>query len=50
MVRKDSLNIYEDDSKFGGNSTVAAETSTSIDESAVSSDWTKFATEDEDTE
>ena len=49
-VRKDSLNIYEDDSKFGGNSTVAAETSTSIDESAVSSDWTKFATEDEDTE
>ena len=29
-----------------GNSTVAAETSTSIDESAVSSDWTKFATED----
>ena len=45
-VKKDSLNIYEDDSKFGGNSTVAAETSTSIDESAVSSDWTKFATED----
>ena len=26
--------------------TVAAETETSIDESAVSSDWTKFATED----
>ena len=45
-VKKDSLNIYEDDSKFGGKSTVAAETSTSIDESAVSSDWTKFATED----
>ena len=45
-VKKDSLNIYEDDSKFGGNSTVAAETSNSIDESAVSSDWTKFATED----
>ena len=45
-VKKDSLNIYEDDSKFGGNNTVAAETSTSIDESAVSSDWTKFATED----
>ena len=49
-VRKDSLNIYEDDAKFGGNSTVAAETSNSIDESAVSSDWTKFATEDEDSE
>ena len=45
-VKKDSLNIYEDDAKFGGNNTVAAETSTSIDESAVSSDWTKFATED----
>ena len=45
-VKKDSLNIYEDDSKFAGNSTVAAETSSSIDESAVSSDWTKFATED----
>ena len=45
-VKKDSLNIYEDDSKFGGNSTVAAETSNSIDESAVSSDWTKFATDD----
>ena len=45
-TKKDSLNIYEDDSKFGGNSTVAAETSNSIDESAVSSDWTKFATED----
>ena len=29
----------------GGN-TVASETETSIDESAVSSDWTKFATED----
>ena len=26
--------------------TVAAETESSIDESAVSSDWTKFATED----
>ena len=49
-VRKDSLNIYEDDSKFGGNSTVAAETSNSIDESAVSSDWTKFATEDDHSE
>ena len=49
-VRKDSLNIYVDDSKFGGNSTVAAETSNSIDESAVSSDWTKFATEDDDSE
>ena len=46
-VRKDSLNIYEDDAKYGGNSTVAAETETSIDESAVSGDWTKFATEDE---
>ena len=45
-VKKDSLNIYEDDSKFGGNSTVAAETSNSIDESAVSSDLTIFATED----
>ena len=44
-VRKDSLNIYEDDARHGGN-TVAAETETSIDESAVSSDWTKFATED----
>lgn len=43
--RKDSLNIYEDDARHGGN-TVAAETETSIDESAVSSDWTKFATED----
>ena len=49
-VKKDSLNIYEDDSKFGGNSTVAAETSNSIDESAVSSDWTKFATEDDHSE
>ena len=49
-VRKDSLNIYEDDAKYGGNSTVAAETETSIDESAVSSDWTKFATEDEESE
>ena len=47
-VRKDSLNIYEDDAKYGGNSTVAAETETSIDESAVSGDWTKFATEDEE--
>ena len=36
--------------KYGGNSTVAAETSDSIDESAVSSDWTKFATEDDDSE
>ena len=45
-VKKDSLNIYEDDAKFGVNSTVAAETSNSIEESAVSSDWTKFATED----
>ena len=44
-VRKDSLNIYEDDARHGGN-TVAAETETSIDESAVSSDWTKFATEE----
>jgi len=44
-VKKDSLNIYEDDARHGGN-TVAAETETSIDESAVSSDWTKFATED----
>ena len=44
-VKKDSLNIYEDDARHGGN-TVAAETETSIDESAVSSDWTKFATEE----
>ena len=49
-VRKDSLNIYEDDAKYGGNSTVAAETETSIDESAVSGDWTKFATDDEESE
>ena len=48
-VRKDSLNIYEDDARHGGN-TVAAETETSIDESAVSSDWTKFATEDDHSE
>jgi|SRR5210317_638157 hypothetical protein len=46
-VKKDSLNIYEDDARHGGN-TVAAETETTIDESAVSSDWTKFATEDSD--
>ena len=45
MKLKDSLNIYEDDARHGGN-TVAAETESSIDESAVSSDWTKFATED----
>jgi len=44
-IKKDSLNIYEDDARHGGN-TVASETESSIDESAVSSDWTKFATED----
>ena len=44
-VKKDSLNIYEDDAKF---SNAAAPSETSIDESAVSSDWTKFATEDSD--
>ena len=44
-TKKDSLNIYEDDSKF---SSTAKPSETSIDESAVSSDWTKFATEDSD--
>tara|TARA_B100000497_G_scaffold124406_1_gene158854 strand:- start:699 stop:1100 length:402 start_codon:yes stop_codon:yes gene_type:complete len=44
-VKKDSLNIYEDDSKF---TSTAKPSETSIDESAVSSDWTKFATEDSD--
>ena len=43
-VKKDSLNIYEDDSKF---TATIAPSETSIDESAVSSDWTKFATEDD---
>ena len=43
-VKKDSLNIYEDDSKF---TATTAPSETSIDESAVSSDWTKFATEDD---
>ena len=44
-VKKDSLNIYEDDAKFSSNAPVSE---TSIDESAMSSDWTKFATEDSD--
>ena len=43
-VKKDSLNIYEEDKKFDNSD---SETKDSIDESAVSSDWTKFATEDE---
>ena len=42
-TKKDSLNIYEDDSKF---TSTAKPSETSIDESAVSSDWTKFAMED----
>lgn len=44
-TKKDSLNIYEDDSKF---TSTAKPSETSIDESAVSSDWTKFAVEDSD--
>ena len=44
-VKKDSLNIYEDDSKFTATKTPSE---TSIDESAVSSDWVQFATEDSD--
>ena len=44
-VKKDSLNIYEDDSKFTATKTPSQ---TSIDESAVSSDWVQFATEDSD--
>ena len=44
-TKKDSLNIYEDDSKF---TSTAKPSETSIDESAVSSDWTKFAMEDSD--
>lgn len=44
-VKKDSLNIYEDDAKFSSNAPISE---TSIDESAMSSDWTKFATEDSD--
>ena len=43
-VKKDSLNIYEEDKKFDNSD---SETKDSIDESAVSSDWTKFATEEE---
>ena len=42
-VKKDSLNIYEDDNRLGKPTAVSE---TSIDESALSSDWTKFATED----
>jgi len=43
-VKKDSLNIYEDDSKYGSQ---LSESDTSIDESlATSSDWTRFATGD----
>jgi len=44
-TKKDILNIYEDDSKF---TSTAKPSETSIDESAVSSDWTKFAMEDSD--
>ena len=44
-TKKDSLNIYEDDSKF---TSTAKPSETSIDESAVSRDWTKFAMEDSD--
>jgi hypothetical protein len=44
-VKKDSLNIYEDDSKFTATKTPSQ---TSIDESAISSDWVQFATEDSD--
>lgn len=44
-TKKDSLNIYEDDSKF---TSTTKPSETSIDESAVSSDWTKFAMEDSD--
>ena len=43
-VKKDSLNIYEEDKKFDNSD---SETKDSIDESAVSNDWTKFATEEE---
>jgi hypothetical protein len=42
-VKKDSLNIYEDDNRLGKTAPVSE---TSIDESALSNDWTKFATED----
>ena len=44
-VKKDSLNIYEEDKKFDNSD---SETKDSIDESAVSSDWTKFATDEEE--
>ncbi|MED5269144.1 MAG: hypothetical protein VYE63_02970 [Candidatus Neomarinimicrobiota bacterium] len=43
-VKKDSLNIYEEDKKFDNSD---SETKDSIDESAVSSDWTKFATDED---
>ena len=42
-VKIDSLNIYEDDNRLGKPTAVSE---TSIDESALSNDWTKFATED----
>ncbi len=42
-VNKDSLNIYEDDNRLGKTTPVSQ---TSIDESSISSDWTKFAIED----
>jgi len=42
-VNKDSLNIYEDDKRLGSATPVSQ---TSIDESSISSDWTKFAIED----
>ena len=43
-IKKDSLNIYEEDKKFDNSD---SETKDSIDESAVSNDWTKFATDEE---
>ena len=42
-VNKDSLNIYEDDKRLGSPTPISQ---TSIDESSISSDWTKFAIED----
>ena len=42
-VNKDSLNIYEDDKRLRSPTPVSQ---TSIDESSISSDWTKFAIED----
>ena len=42
-VNKDSLKIYEEDKRLGSPTPVSQ---TSIDESSISSDWTKFAIED----